>query len=92
MTPEIQGHGVKSHLRCSRTSSSQMRMLTAKKIVVYFDSMPIPKASPIASHQAPRPVCWSLASVSSRKVVAISTGLSGVAKTEPTAMASVRLK
>ena len=56
MTPESHGHGVTSHLRSSGTSRSQAKMPTAKKIVVYFDSMPTPNARPIASHHAPRPV------------------------------------
>ena len=67
-------------------------MLTAKKIVVYFDSMPIPNATPIASHHAPRPVSNSLTSVSSKKAAAATTALSGVARIDPAAMTSVRLK
>ena len=58
-------------------------MLTAKKIVVYFASMPIPNATPIASHHAARPVSRSLTSVSSKKAAAATTALSGVAIIEP---------
>ena len=68
-------------------------MLTAKKIVVYFDSMPTPNAS--ADREPPR-AATGLVQLRQRPAAkmqsATTTALSGVAMAEPTAMTSVRLK
>ena len=69
-----------------------MNMLTAKKSVEYFENIPRPNATPTASHHSPRPVSASLAKLSSRKQVVTMTAESGVARIDPPAMASVKLK
>ena len=67
-------------------------MLTEKKNVVYFDSIPTPNATPTASHHSPRPVSWSLTKVSIKNAIETTSALSGVASAEPAAMRMVRLK
>src|ERR1700684_4417083 len=92
INPLNQGHGVNSHLRISGTNNSQTKMLAAKRNIVYFDKMPIPKTTLITSHHLARPVVRSLANVSSRNAVAATSGPSGVAMIDPAAMTSVKLK
>src|SRR5260221_1728448 len=86
------GHGLNNHLRSSGTRSSQARMLAAKKTVEYLENIPRPNAAPTASHHSPRPVSASFARARSRKQVVTMTAESGVARIDPHAMASVKLK
>src|SRR6266404_7601784 len=91
-TPPRYVHGEISQRRNFGTATSQIRIAGPKNSAVYFDSSAAPVAIPTASHQAPRPVCSTLASANSTKLEATSSGASGVTIMVPTAAISVTLR
>src|SRR5262249_17170194 len=91
IAPATHGQGDQSHRRRSGTRTSQVKMLRAKKAVVYFENMPKPKAAPTASHHWPLPLSSTFARKKRSRALDSSTGMSEVAAIEPIATARVRL-
>src|SRR6266704_4947239 len=87
--PPSTGQGEISQRRSFGTATSQIRIAGPKNSAVYFDNSAVPVAIPTASHQAPRPVCSTLASENSTKLEATNSGASGVTIRVPTAAISV---
>src|SRR6202011_3004036 len=85
------GQGETSQRRSFATLTSQIRIAGPNSSAVYFDSNAKPTAAPTASHHAPRPVSSTLASASSTKLAATSSGASGVTISVPTDAISVTL-